>query len=74
MQSFYGQFQESTCYGQQAQTEEKRESNKEVNAPIEKKFRSSLKTRKGGKEKKSSGTFRKCRFPIMRIKRMSPAW
>ena len=47
---------------------------KELNALIQKNFRSLLKTRKRGKQKKSSSTFKKCRSPTMKVKRASPAW
>ena len=46
-------------------------NNKELYALIKKSW---LKTRKGGKQKKSFSTFKKCRFPTMKVKRVSLAW
>ena len=44
-------------------------SNKELDTPIEKKFQKFVKTRKGGRQKKSSSTFKKCKFPTMKAKK-----
>ena len=63
------------CHGKQAQAEKNRnfktyrKNNKELNTPIEKKFKSQSRTRKGLRQKKSSNIFRKCRFLMTRNKR-----
>ena len=49
-------------------------SNKELNDLIKKKFQKFVKNKKRGKQKKSSSTFKKWRFPTMKVKRGSPAW
>ena len=51
-----------------------RKSNKELNALIEKKIQMIVKLRNGGRQKKKSSTFNKCRYPTMKVKRVFPAW
>ena len=48
-------------------------SNKELHALIEKKFQKFVKARRGGKQKICFSTFKKCRFQMMKAKRVSPA-
>ena len=81
MQSFYGQLQGSTCYGQQAQTEEKvefqelwKEQQRDKCSNWKEIPEVCNKTRKIGRHKKSSSTFKKCRFPTIKIKGVFSPW
>ena len=80
IQSFYGQVQGlRTMVNKHKQENKKnfksyRKNNKELNNLIEKSFKNLLRTRKGGKRRRSYNTFKKCNFLTMKTKRLSPAW
>ena len=63
-------------YDKQAQGEKEQriqdlgKSNKELNALSEKKFHKFVKKKKGRKKKKCSSIFKKCRFPMMKAKKL----
>ena len=48
-------------------------SNKELNALIEKKFQKFEKTIRGGKQRRSFSTFKKCIFWMIKTRKVSPA-
>ena len=79
MQSFYGQQQGSMCNGKQAQTEKEEifrkqwKEEQETQCSNQEKKKKFVKNKKRRKTENSFSTFKKCRFPMIKVKRTSPA-